>query len=395
MVEVRAGGGFAGYAHGGGQEGLPLRRGGDGQDGVRAVRAALLVRIKDDRMREPVRFRPLLTVRIVAEPLAGPRVADCDGQFLGHEVGASRGSAQLGERIDPDLTPKVLIAGQRGLIRHEILQAGALAIIAGLGPGDGADLVLDDAGGGDKRRGLPAGELLNGNIHELRPDRSRTRQPGRALHRGVIRVAHPDTDREIGRETQGPIIPKVIRGPGLGRHLERQVEDRVGPEFWCASDVVRKYGVDQKGVLRADYLFAGRRLILEDRLAIVGGDPRDCDRWDPTSSVRKDRVGSGQLQGRDRPAAQSESQPVVGAGQGRNPQTLSHPNHAVAWRQVRIVVDSDKLKGLHGRNVEGIRQGGAHRDRPVEKPIIVDRLIRRVRVARVAGGRKLGGHVPD
>ena len=54
--------------------------------------------------------------------------------------------------------------------------------------------------------------------HDLLPHGASDTHPGRVLHRGVLAVAHPDTDDVLGRVAKGPAVFVVIGGTGLGRN---------------------------------------------------------------------------------------------------------------------------------------------------------------------------------
>ena len=71
------------------------------------------------------------------------------------------------------------------------------------------------------------------------------------------------------------------------------------------------------------------------------------------------------------------------------------PRRLVKGDQAAIAIDADKLERLDGRDIVGVGQGGAHGHRSVEAAVIVDRLVGRAGVVRVARRREIGGHIPD
>ncbi len=59
-------------------------------------------------------------------------------------------------------------------------------------------------------------EVINCLDHEIMPDGRGPGQPGGVFHWRVIGIAHPNTDGDIRRVAERPVVDEIVGRAGLG-----------------------------------------------------------------------------------------------------------------------------------------------------------------------------------
>jgi len=190
------------------------------------------------------------------------------------------------------------------------------------------------------------------------PDRPRAADAGHLAHGGVIRVADPHADDQVGGVAQRPVVAEVGRRAGLSGGGPPDLQGGGRAEGRDARCVVAQDVGDQPGhALVQDAV--GERLLLPGVEGRPGGvlHLRDQHRLDAVAAVGQPGIGGGQLQQAHLPAAERHGQVdarVVGQG-----------GHAQAGQQAHQRVHADVIEGGHRRDVVGRGQRLPHAHRAV------------------------------
>ena len=169
-------------------------------------------------------FRPGLPGRVVFHPFDRPRIGNIQRHFVGGEIVARRRGQQTRPGVNGGFLPQVVTFGKRQLVGSENFVGLVGAPLRGFRTRNRANDAVHNACRTHKRRGMPAGQLLNSSLHHRSPNGRRACQAAGMLHRGIVGVAYPSANHNIRSVANRPVIAKIIGCPCFGGSREGQVE---------------------------------------------------------------------------------------------------------------------------------------------------------------------------
>ncbi len=159
-----------------------------------------------------------------------------------------------------------------------------------------------------------------GTFDDAVPDRASACNTDGMIQRRVIGITRPDTDHDVGRVANRPVIHKVVGCASFGSHLVLlsigllpivHGEDVVAREFNGACRFIREYRGHQVGNLWTDHLdtIGMCRIEVVEIMTIVVPNIQDSLRRDVYTLVGEDLVRPHHLDQRNTGSTQRSSRP--------------------------------------------------------------------------------------